>query len=138
MNSHLVLMRLGGCSKASQPTPDHVHAESFPRGANLTEPLGYSPRPYGHDVRRTLLRRSLQYGATNDVIAHELDAVATSENPATIQFLRRTGIPPSSEGRLNRLTRGSAADQITDGLNELHLGRTSGLADELCLMARCT
>lgn len=75
-----------------------------------------------------------QDGARNDVIAYELDAVATGENSAALQFLRRTGIPPSFyEGGLNRLTRGSAGDQIRDGLNELHLGnelhfgmRTSG------------
>jgi TPR repeat protein len=81
-----------------------------------------------------------KYGATNDVIAYELDAAATSENPAVLRYLSRTGIPSSFyEGGLNRLTPGSVADQITSGLNELHVGmKKSGMADEMCLMARCT
>ena len=81
-----------------------------------------------------------KFGATNDVIAYELDAAATSDDQAVLRFLRRTGIPSSFyEGGLNRLTPGSAADQITDGFNELYLGmKASGMTDEMCLMARCT
>jgi len=81
-----------------------------------------------------------KYGATNDVIAYELDAAATSDYLAIQRFLKRTGIQLSFyDGGLNRLTPGSAADQITDGLNELYMGmKTAGVADGLCLMARCT
>lgn len=81
-----------------------------------------------------------KYGATNDVIAYELDAAATSDYPAIQRFLKRTNISPSFyEGGLNRLVSGSAADQITNGLTELYMGMKAGrVADELCLMARCT
>lgn len=81
-----------------------------------------------------------KYGATNDVIAYELDAAATSDNQAIQRFLKRTGVSPSFyEGGLNRLSSGSAADQITDGLTELYMGlRAGGVTDELALMARCT
>ncbi len=80
------------------------------------------------------------YGATNDVIAYELDAAATSDNLGVQRFLHRTGIPESFyAGGLDRLTPGSAADQITDGFNELYRGmKASGMTDDLCLMARCT
>lgn len=81
-----------------------------------------------------------QHGAATDVIAYELDAASRSDNPAVQRFLQRTGLPESFyQGGLDRLVRGSAADQITDGLNQLHLGlRQSGMSDDLCLMARCT
>lgn len=81
-----------------------------------------------------------KHDATDDMIAYELDAAAMSENPAVLRFLKRTGIPLSFyKGGLDRLTPGSAADQITDGLNELYVGmKSSGLPNEMCLMARCT
>lgn len=81
-----------------------------------------------------------KFGATNDVIAYELDAAVTSANPAILRFVKRTGVSSSFyAGGLNRLKSGSAADQITDGLNELHFGmKSSGMKDNMCLMARCT
>ncbi|MGK8200638.1 hypothetical protein [Burkholderia cepacia] len=80
------------------------------------------------------------YGAASDVIGYELDAARTSDNPAVLAFVERTGIRSSFyENGMNRVISGSAADQITDGLNQLWLGmRKSGLSEETALMARCT
>ncbi|AOZ05895.1 hypothetical protein BKK80_08725 [Cupriavidus malaysiensis] len=81
-----------------------------------------------------------KYGAARDVIAYELDAASTSDNPAVLAFVDRTGIASSFfENGMNRLIAGSAADQITDGLNQLWFGmRKSGLTEEIALMGRCT
>jgi hypothetical protein len=81
-----------------------------------------------------------KYGATVDVIAYELDAASTSDDVSVLEFLKRTGIQESFyEGGLNRLIPGSAADQITDGLNLLHAGlKSAGTRDEYCRMVRCT
>jgi len=81
-----------------------------------------------------------KYGATADVIAYELDAASTSDDASVLKFVRRTGIQQSFyEGGLNRLMPGSAADQITDGLNSLHVGlKETGMRDAYCRMARCT
>lgn len=80
------------------------------------------------------------YGATNDVIEYELEAASLSDYKFIQSFVQRTGVPASSfKGGLNRLKAGSAADQITDGLNGLYVGlKKSGHSDEICLMARCT
>jgi len=81
-----------------------------------------------------------KYGATVDVIAYELDAAATSDFDFVHSFIARTGIDKGFyEGGLNRLKNGSAADQITDGLNNLQLAmRRSGAGYRLALMARCS
>ncbi|MEP7349835.1 MAG: hypothetical protein ABI668_07775 [Sphingorhabdus sp.] len=81
-----------------------------------------------------------KYGATVDVIAYELDAAATSDFAFVHAFIKRTGIDTSFyDGGLNRLKAGSAADQITDGLNKLHVAmRRSGVSDQLAIMARCS
>jgi hypothetical protein len=83
---------------------------------------------------------SIKYGASMDVIAYELDAASSSEDGYVQAFIRRTGIESSFyRGGLDRLVEGSAADQITDGLNEfsLALGR-SGMGSKPGKMARCT
>ena len=81
-----------------------------------------------------------QFGATADYIAYEVDAANTSDLAAVRGFVRRTGIDEEfSRGGLNRLVPGSAADQITDGLNKLSVAmRRSGLSQDLGAMARCT
>lgn len=78
--------------------------------------------------------------ATADVVAYELDAAATSDFEFVHWFIKRTGIDKEFyEGGLGRLIAGSAADQITDGLNKLHGAlRRSGVSDELAVMARCS
>lgn len=81
-----------------------------------------------------------KYGATVDVIAYELDAADASNFPFIQSFIERTGI--SSEfyaGGTEKLIPGSAADQITDGLNVFYLKmRDAGASNELALMARCS
>lgn len=81
-----------------------------------------------------------KYGATVDVIAYELDAAATSDFAFVRSFIERTGIDQAFyQGGLNRLKSGSAADQITDGLNQFHVAmRKSGVSSELAVMARCS
>lgn len=81
-----------------------------------------------------------KYGATADVIAYELAAASNSDDLSVLEFLQRTGVPESFyEGGLNRLMEGSAADQITDGLNALHVGlKRGGTRDPFCRMVRCT
>lgn len=78
--------------------------------------------------------------ATDAVIEYELDAASHSEYSYVQNFIRRTGIEKSKyEGGLDRLEKGSAADQITDGLNNLYLAlKHSGHSDDLCIMIRCT
>lgn len=81
-----------------------------------------------------------KYGATNDVIAYELDAAATSDWSYVHNFVRRTGVDKSFyDGGLDRLTEGSAADQVTDGLNELSVAMDqAGFDQNLIVMARCS
>jgi hypothetical protein len=81
-----------------------------------------------------------KYGATVDVIAYELDGAATSDWDFVHSFIKRTGIDIGFyKGGLNRLNPGSAADQITDGLNKLSVAmRRSGVSDRLTVMARCS
>jgi hypothetical protein len=81
-----------------------------------------------------------KYGATVDVIAYELDAAAASEFDFVHSFVGRTGIDSEFyEGGLDRLKAGSAADQITDGLNKLSIAmKRSGLSSKLVVMARCS
>ncbi|MFC3616435.1 hypothetical protein ACFORG_22050 [Lutimaribacter marinistellae] len=81
-----------------------------------------------------------QYGATADVIAYELDGASSSEMPFVHAFIARTGIDRSFyAGGLDRLTEGSAADQVTDGLNAFSVAlRQSGCSMEMSIMARCS
>lgn len=81
-----------------------------------------------------------KFGATADVIAYELDAARMSDYPYIQAFVRRTGLTEDFYlGGLDRLVEGSAANQVTDGLNNLHLAmRQSGMSEELALMARCS
>ena len=81
-----------------------------------------------------------KYGATVDVISYELDAASNSDYQFIHAFIRRTGIKDDFyKGGLDRLKAGSAADQITDGLNKLYFAMTSsGINEELALMARCS
>lgn len=81
-----------------------------------------------------------KYGATVDVIAYELDAAANSDFDFVQAFIQRTGIGMDFySGGLDRLETGSAADQITDGLNALCIAmRHSGVSDKLTVMARCS
>ncbi len=81
-----------------------------------------------------------QYNATDAVVQYELDAASNSEHDYIQEFIKRTGVSKSIyNGGLNRLVEGSAADQITDGLNTLHISlKKAGNSDSLCLMIRCT
>lgn len=81
-----------------------------------------------------------KFGATNDVIAYELDGAATSDWKFIQAFIKRTGIEKSFyEGGIDRLTEGSAADQVTDGLNEISVAmRNAGFDAETTAMARCS
>lgn len=77
---------------------------------------------------------------TESVIAYELDAATKSDFNFVHAFVKRTGINYEFyKNGLNRLNSGSAADQITDGLNNLHAGLLrSGVRKELAVMARCS
>lgn len=81
-----------------------------------------------------------QHDALVDVIAYELDAAATSDFDFVHSFIDRTNIDKDFYERgLERLKPQSAADQITDGLNKLHIAmRRSGVGDKLTVMARCS
>lgn len=82
----------------------------------------------------------IKYEATDAVIEYELDAASTSDHPYVHSFIDRTGVSAFIyKGGLNRIKKGSAADQITDGLNHLYVAlKHSGHSDELSLMIRCT
>ena len=81
-----------------------------------------------------------KYGATNDVIAYELDGAESSDWKFIHAFIERMGIDRSFyEGGLNRLSEGSAADQVTDGLNDLAVAMGQiGYDQNLIVMARCS
>lgn len=81
-----------------------------------------------------------KYGAVVDVIAYELDAAAMSEHSYVHSFLKRTGIGVEFyRGGLDRIKSGSAADQITDGLNKFSVAmRASGASEKTTIMARCS
>lgn len=81
-----------------------------------------------------------KYGATADVIAYELDGASRSDWSFIHSFIERTGLNESFyEGGLDRLLDGSAADQITDGLNQLSVAMLkAGFDDKTVAMARCS
>lgn len=81
-----------------------------------------------------------QYGATRDVLAFELDSASGTKLPSVAAFLKRTGLDTSFyAGGSYRLVPGSAADQVTDGLNELTMAMVGvGYSEEVALMARCS
>lgn len=81
-----------------------------------------------------------KYGATNDVIAYELDGAASSDWKFIHAFIDRMGIDCSFyEGGLDRLSEGSAADQVTDGLNHFAVAMGQIGYDQYSIaMARCS
>lgn len=81
-----------------------------------------------------------KYGATADVIAYELDAASMSEYSFIHSFIKRTGLRSDFyQGGLNRLQSGSAADQITDGLNKMSIAMIrAGYSEKIVIMARCS
>lgn len=81
-----------------------------------------------------------QHDATDAVIAYELDAASMSDDPAVLRYVERTGIPHRFYvGGLNRLVAGSAADQITDALNDFSVAmKGAGFDDRMMIVARCT
>jgi hypothetical protein len=82
----------------------------------------------------------IRYGASDSVINYELDAASNSEYGYIQSFIKRTGIKDSIySGGLDRIQKGSAADQITDGLNNLFFAlKRSGHNEKVRLMTRCT
>ena len=80
------------------------------------------------------------YGATADVIACELDAAAKSDFDFVHSFIQRTGLEHNFYANgLRRLKPGSAADQVTDGLNSFYIAmRRTGASENLAIMARCS
>lgn len=81
-----------------------------------------------------------QHDATDAVISYELDAASMSDDQAVQRYIARTGIPASFyAGGLDRLEPGSAADQITDGLNDFSVAMSrAGFSERLVIVARCT
>ncbi|MDP2228290.1 MAG: hypothetical protein Q8J78_12525, partial [Moraxellaceae bacterium] len=81
-----------------------------------------------------------RYEAIDGVIKYELDAASKSDYPFIQEFVKRTGLSRSFyDGGLDMLTEGSAADQITDGLNSLYFALINSGHNELhCLFIRCT
>lgn len=81
-----------------------------------------------------------QHEATDDVIAYELDGASQSAFPMVQRYLERTGMPRDFyRNGLSRLQAGSAADEITDVLNQFSVAMTGAGADqESVIFARCT
>jgi hypothetical protein len=81
-----------------------------------------------------------KYGATADVIAYELDGASNSEWKSVQSFLQRTGLDHSFyKGGLNRVLENSAADQITDGLDQFSSAMLEiGFHEKIVAMARCS
>lgn len=80
-----------------------------------------------------------KYGATNDVIAYELDILASNERTEFKSFLTRTGVPEIFFiGGSKRLIMGSAAHQVIDCLNQFNRAQIkSGVAISNARMSRC-
>ena len=80
------------------------------------------------------------HDATDAVIAYELKYAARSDHAAIINFISRTGVPSSFyNSDWADLEEGSAADEITDGLNHLSFAlRSAGNTEEMAALARCT
>lgn len=81
-----------------------------------------------------------RYDAFDEVINCEPDAASSSDHAFVRDFVERTAIPSSMyRNGIKHLQDGSAADQITDGLNQLYMGlKQSGYPDRICIFARCT
>lgn len=63
-----------------------------------------------------------------------------SDDPAVLSYVDRTGIPHRFYASgLNAVVTGSAADQITDALNDFSvaMGR-AGYGEKMVIVARCT
>lgn len=81
-----------------------------------------------------------KFGAAREVIAYELDGASYSELPSVRAFLNRAGLDPAFySGGLDRIGEGTAADLITDGLNQFSVAMLkAGHREELVAMARCS
>lgn len=138
---------LGGHPKAQEFSPWIDKAEDTSFGtmalAMVAEKLATDSSPNHILVMvgcRLYAALCAKYDVEDDVIAYELDAASHSDYQYIHSFIKRTGVSKSiySNG-LDRLEKGSAADQITDGLNQLHVGlKQSGHSDKISLMTRCT
>lgn len=82
----------------------------------------------------------LKYGAVAEVIAYELESASSIDDNCVDAFVRRTGIDQSFyRGGMKRVVEGSAADQITDGLNQFGQALSrSDMSSRLGMMACCT
>lgn len=114
--------------------------DNLARTAAASEQTGYLPPIFMVCGCRFVDSVSKQFGATMDVVAYELDAASMSDKKFVRSFITRTGVAPSVyRGGMERLIDGSAADQITDGLNQISVALVgSNMDNDLALMARCT
>lgn len=114
--------------------------DNLARTAAASEQTGYLPPIFMVCGCRFVDSVSKQFGATMDVVAYELDAASMSDKKFVRSFITRTGVAPSVyKGGMERLIDGSAADQITDGLNQMSVALMgSNMNNDLALMARCT
>jgi len=79
------------------------------------------------------------HDATDEVIAYELHGASISDYGSVQSFVQRTGVPPRVYRSKPALEEGSAADQITDGLNAFSVAqRAAGNSEKICMAARCT
>lgn len=114
--------------------------ENLARTAAASQKTGYLPPILMVCGCRFVDSVATKFGATMDVIAYELDAASMSDKKFVSSFITRTGVSPSVyRGGMGRLVDGSAADQITDGLNQMSIALIgSKMGSDLALMARCT
>lgn len=114
--------------------------DNLARTAAASEQTGYLPPIFMVCGCRFVDSVSKKFGATMDVVAYELDAASMSDKKFVRSFITRTGVAPSVyRGGMGRLIEGSAADQITDGLNQMSIALMgSNMNNDLALMARCT
>lgn len=114
--------------------------DNFARFASLPSAPGFLSSFLMTSACRFVVALCNRYGATSDVIAYELDGASESDEPMVRAFVNRTGVSPDFfRGGMNRLEQGTAADQITDGLNTLSFAMMQeGIDRHLCMMARCT
>lgn len=79
------------------------------------------------------------HDATDEVIAYELHGASVSDYGSVQSFVQRTGVPSRVYRNRPPLEEGSAADQITDGLNAFSMAqRSAGNSERICMAARCT
>lgn len=114
--------------------------DNLARMASKSQQTGYLPPIFMVCGCRFLDSVLKKFGATMDVVAYELNAASMSDKKFVRSFITRTGVAPSVyRGGMERLIDGSAADQITDGLNQMSIALMgSNMDNDLALMARCT